>query len=215
MHLILIGLCLDDNSVLMQKVASELLLKFKPSKLSFLTHYMPRILTRPSVDLASRTRLHGLLEAREKLLLTELAVRMLRAGKKGRYDTWMYKEQDLVQQAARAYGDRLISQLFRDSITTAADPSLKPILGKLHHLYLLTVAEKNLGQLIYSGLMPPRVAAKVSSASTELCREIAPESLALCEAFGLSEKMLSAPIARDWVKYNEVDNRGEIKGLEF
>ena len=51
---------------------------------------------------------------------------------------------------------------------------------------------------------------KVNEAAAEVCRTIAPYSLRLCDAFQLSDAMLSAPIARDWVDYNVGDNRGEV-----
>jgi len=34
--------------------------------------------------------------------------------------------------------------------------------------------------------------------------------LSLVEAFGLPDEVLAAPIATDWVKYNEIDNQGEM-----
>lgn len=34
---------------------------------------------------------------------------MMKAGKEGMFDTWMLQESDLVQSAARAFGERLIS----------------------------------------------------------------------------------------------------------
>ena len=45
-----------------------------------------------------------------------------------------------------------------------------------------------------------------------LCRKLGTESVALVEAFGIPEHLLAAPIASDWVKYNVVDNKGELQG---
>ena len=50
---------------------------------------------------------------------------------------------------------------------------------------------------------------QVPDLACRLCAEIAPQSLALAEAFGLTDDMISAPIAMDWIKYNEYDNQGE------
>ncbi len=50
--------------------------------------------------------------------------------------------------------------------------------------------------------------------SSALCADLGPQSLALVESFGLTEAMLSAPIARDWVAYNEGDNQGEMRRQE-
>ena len=52
------------------------------------------------------------------------------------------------------------------------------------------------------------------SINRRLCAEIAPQSLALCDAFGLPDEVLAAPIANDWVKFNEVDNQGELTTKE-
>ena len=205
-----------DNSVLMQKVATERLMVVKPNAFQVAASFTPSILRRilNRVNLANRKSLQALLELREKSLFIELGMKMMRAGKKGRFDTWMYKEQDLVQAAARAYGERLISECFGKGIDKA-DPNVQPILKTLHHLYQISVIKRDLGYFTTSGLLSTRTGAKVGKITADLCREVAPQALALCDAFGISEEMLNAPIARDWVKYNTVDNRGEVEGLEF
>ena len=205
-----------DNSVLMQKVATERLMVIKPSVLQVAASYTPSFINRMfnRVDLNNRKSLHALLELREKSLFTELGMKMMRAGKKGRFDTWMYKEQDLVQAASRAYGERLISECFGKALDKA-DPDLQPVLEKLYHLYQVSVVKRDLGYFTTSGLMSTGAGAKVGKVAADLCREVAPQALALCDAFGISDKMLNAPIARDWVKYNTVDNKGEVEGLEF
>ena len=45
---------------------------------------------------------------------------------------------------------------------------------------------------------------------TTFFQELGPESLALTESFAISDTMLSAPIALDWVQYNTYDNQGEV-----
>ena len=52
--------------------------------------------------------------------------------------------------------------------------------------------------------------AGVSDARSELCKLISPDALSLTDAFGLSDAMISAPIAVDWVNFNEFDNQGEV-----
>lgn len=64
--------------------------------------------------------------------------------------------------------------------------------------------------MLFSGLVPVDVAQNVNARAADLCRQLTPQSLALTDAFGLNDEMLSAPIARDWVKYNEGDNQGEL-----
>lgn len=41
--------------------------------------------------------------------LQTLGKKLMAAGKAGLFDTWMMQESDLVQAAARAFGERLIS----------------------------------------------------------------------------------------------------------
>lgn len=205
-----------DNSVLMQKVATERLMVLKPTMFQVAATYVPSFVNRMFswADLSNQKYLHSLLESREKELFMALGMKMMRAGKKGRFDTWMYKEQDLVQAAAQAYGERLISECFGKTLDRA-DPELQPVLKKLHHLYQINVIKKDLGYFTTSGLMSTGTGAKVGKAAADLCREVAPQALALCDAFGISDEMLNAPIARDWIKYNSVDNKGEVEGVEF
>ena len=46
----------------------------------------------------------------------QLGSAMMEAGKKKMFDTWMYQKSDIVQAAARAYGERIISDRFRATI---------------------------------------------------------------------------------------------------
>lgn len=39
--------------------------------------------------------------------------------------------------------------------------------------------------------------------------EFFPLSMTVISAFGIPDHMLKAPIARDWIKYNEGDNQGK------
>ena len=49
------------------------------------------------IDLSNDEYLHFLLEARDLTRFSELAMRLMKAGKEGLFDTWMLKESDLVQ----------------------------------------------------------------------------------------------------------------------
>ena len=189
-----------DNSVLMQKVAKERLSLFKPAKLEEPTNK----------DVNSLEYLHYLIQLREQFMFKSLGKKLQAAGKEGIFDTWMYAESDLVQGAARSFGERMISESFANGIQSA-DTSLQPVLTQLHKLYLLTLVEKNLGHFITSGMLPVDVASQVTDAAADLCRELAPQALPLCEAFDIPDSMLSAPIALDWVEYNVGDNQGEVQ----
>ena len=199
-----------DNSVLMQKVATEQLTLMEPVTLKNTAKKIMDL----EPNLKSSEYLHTLLESRESRLFLELGAKMMKAGKEGRFETWMYREQDLVQAAARAYGERLVSECFRNAVEKA-DSSIEPILSKLLQLYQITVIERNLGYFTSSQMMSASIGSNVGSVAADLCRDIAPQALALCDAFGISDSMLNAPIAQDWVKFNVVDNQGELAGIEF
>ena len=189
-----------DNAVLMQKVAKERLGVFQtqaPDKA-------------PEADLDSLDYLHYLLQKREDTLYMSLGMQMMAAGKEKLFDTWMYDCSDLVQGAARAYGERLVSEQCK-AARGKGDASLSDILEKLHKLYIMNILEGDLGWFITNEVMPIEIGKGVSAASARLCKEIAPQSLALVDAFALTDSMISAPIALDWVKYNEYDNQGEVQ----
>ena len=192
-----------DNSVLMQKVAKEHLTTFKPSAPS----------EAPAADLDSCDYLHYLLQKREDLNFIKLGKTMMKAGKEGMFDTWMYQSSDLVQGSARSFGERLISEQFA-AVIEKSDASLQPVLTMLYKLYVLDIVERDLAWYMLNGVISQDVAQQVSSTSAALCQEVAPHSLSLIKAFDISEAMISAPIARDWVTYNEVDNQGEVESIK-
>ncbi|KAK8731426.1 hypothetical protein OTU49_007604 [Cherax quadricarinatus] len=130
-------------------------------------------------------------------------------GRAGLFNTWMLHESDLVQDAARAFGERLISDQFGE-VLKKCESSLKPSLAKLYHLYLLNIVEKNMATFITTGLISPETATKAVSVSRAVCRDLGTDALALCEAFAITDAMLSAPIAQNWVEYNIGDNKGEL-----
>lgn len=190
-----------DNSVLMQKVAKERLAVFKPQKLE----------SPSEPDLESLEYLHYLICNKENKLFSELGLKLMKAGKAGMFDTWMMQESDAVQSSARSFAVRLISERFAATIEASQD-SLKPILTQLYHLYLINIVEKDLGWFMLEGRLPAEVAHSAPLISRRLCAEIGPQALALCDAFDISDTMISAPVALDWVGYNSYDNQGEVEG---
>ena len=189
-----------DNSVLIQKVAKERLCFFKPSA--------PK--EAPKEDMNDANYLHYLLQKREDKLFMSLGMDLKKAGKEGSFNTWMYEESDLIQHAGRAYGERLISEQFLNVISKA-DSCIQPVLEQLHKLYSLDVLERNLGWYLASEILPVQEGAGVNSEAAKLCKDLAPQALPLVESFGITDTMLSAPIALDWIQYNTYDNQGEVQ----
>ena len=77
-------------------------------------------------------------------------------------------------------------------------------------MYHATIIEKNLSWFVINGLISSSEINAVKRFSADLCAELGGQSLAICESFGLTDTMLSAPIALDWVGFNTYDNQGEL-----
>jgi len=190
-----------DNSVLMQKVAKE--------RLGILAKNPPKLEKPSTTNLKDTNYLVYLLKARELNLFNELGMKMKKAGKAGTYDSWMFEESDLIQHASKSFADSLIAERFVETLKTC-DSSLTPVLSQVLDLYLTTIIEKNLGWFVISGILQPNDVTTVRANGAELCALLGPQALALCESFGITDTMLSAPIALDWVGYNTYDNQGEV-----
>ena len=188
-----------DNSVLMQKVAKERLAVFKPTA--------PK--EAPKADLNDVKFLCYLLQKREDKLFMSLGAGLKKAGKEGLFNTWMYDESDLIQHAAKAFGERLVSDQFLEVISKA-DANLQPVLEQLLKLYVVDVLERNLGWYLLSETLSVQDGSAVNAAAAKLCKDLAPQALPLVESFAITDTMLSAPIALDWVQYNTFDNQGEV-----
>jgi len=65
-----------------------------------------------SKDFSNRDYLMYLINAREMTLFAELGDKMAKAGREGTYKTWMLEESDLIQAAARAYGERIVTERY-------------------------------------------------------------------------------------------------------
>jgi len=180
-----------DNSVLMQKVAKERLGAF----------------TKVPAD--TECSFFNLLAVRENLLFKDLGGRMAKAGRDGMFETWMLRESDLVQGAAKAFGERLIAEQFL-SVIEGSDPSLKEQLTQLYRLYAINCVEEDAKFYLTQNLLTAQQFSELEEESRSLCRALGENSLSLGEAFAIPDEMLSAPIALDWVQYNVGDNQGEL-----
>merc|ERR1712012_1306638 len=190
-----------DNSVLMQKVAKE--------RLGELSKNPPTMIKPNSTSLSDPTYLHSLLQKREIKLFTTLGKKMAAAGKAGTYSSWMFEESDLIQHAAKSFADRLIADRMSLAVEEA-DEEMKPILNLINTLYMATIMEKNISWFVISGILKNEDINQMKSISADLCAQLGPQALAICESFGITDTMLSAPIALDWVGYNSYDNQGEL-----
>ena len=93
-----------DNSVLMQKVAKEHLAVLAKKG------FKNPINVPANKEFTNQDYLLHIINEREMILFQDLGAKMASAGKAGMFNTWMMEESDVIQAAARAFGDRLIAE---------------------------------------------------------------------------------------------------------
>ena len=196
-----------DNSVLMQKVAKELLEEttlqevIKETSLSFL----PGAITR----LVSLSKPLSLVKIREKRILSQLALKMQKAkGKEEIFQRWMTEESDLVQDVALSYGERFVLENFSHICKEQNNPLLK----KVYDLYGAILIKKHLSWYLQEGILNSSSVKKLDAKIAKGCRELGERLEELLDGFGIPSHLIYAPIAKDWQTYNdkEDDNVGEV-----
>lgn len=105
-------------------------------------------------------------------------------------------QQHLVD-AAEAYTERKIASLFIKAVNRVPNPDLQAVLRRLSALYSLRLIEKHLGFYMLHRCISESCARKIRPQIIELCNEIAPDAVALCESFQWpSEEIYDVPLAR-------------------
>ncbi|KAK9700578.1 hypothetical protein K7432_012129 [Basidiobolus ranarum] len=198
-----------DNSVLMQKVAKELLdaVRSNTANLSTIANRSkPNTWRLDSLDdLADFARL------RSDLLIKELSQKMATKVGQGKtiFEVWMLQESDLIQATSRAYGERICVDQFMQVINKAKG-SLKNILTDIAFVFFLDLIESNLGWFMINQVLQPSQGERIVQLNIEKIANLAPQALNIVEAFDIPQELLFAPIALDWERFNEYDNRGEV-----
>ncbi|KAL1406463.1 hypothetical protein Q8F55_008162 [Vanrija albida] len=198
-----------DNSVLMQKVAKELLAGIQERKV-----ILPRgAAATESSDLEDPHVLRDIIRAWSAKAAKDLADNLAaKVGKQGRplFDVWMHDESETIQRVSRAYGERLCMDELVGQIVKTNDAGTRNILTKIARVHGLAVIERELGWLVTNGLIPPKLGATVEGRLSADVAILAPDAIPLVDAFDIPEGLLYAPIAIDWERYNEYDNHGEL-----
>lgn len=135
-------------------------------------------------------------EYREEIAVMKAGSKFRKLLKKG-YDK--KEATNLCQQefldAGQAVTERKVLESFLDRVESCQDESLKPVLNQLADLYALSTIEDNKGWFLENKYFSPSKSKAITDQVTELCAEIRPNSVALVDSFGISEKNLAAPIA--------------------
>ena len=211
-----------DNRVLMQKVTKETLAmrahrRFLPPA----THTSAAATT--TLDIATLDTAHclDLLVHREVYLFNQLQSSMNAklGAREPLFDVWMLEESDSVQLCARALGERVCHQQFIAHIhqfrSRFASYTTADVLDNLCVLYGLSRVEADMSTFLLAGLLTNEQAKAVVERVRKLCRELSSVVLSLVASFGIPEWLNTAPISHDWIKYNAVDNKGEVLGQVY
>jgi len=201
-----------DNSVLMQKVAKEVLSLFQAGELSRLPFAEREI----SFSFDCLPDLLYLLSVKESRQFVELGTEIQQgvAAGKSVYEIWMHEQSDLIQGASRAYGERLIFVRCIEALQTAPS-SLQPILSVVFRVYGLGLIERDLGWYLSEEIFTPKQGKELVLASRAACDQMAPLTSTLVKGFNIPPHVQQSPIAGDWEKFNESDNQGEILSFSF
>jgi len=212
-----------DNRVIQQKVAKELL--ETTDKKAVMKHMQKR-----GEDIADQHKANNvagddpenadwlltLFKRREEFVQCELASRMFmsKQNETPLFEAWMTQESDNIQALATAWGERMTLEQF-DAGIKKADAKLQPTLRKLFSLYALDRVQADGVFYLTEGLINPEQSAAIKQTVQALCADLGKDALELTSAFGIPDHMHFAPIAHNWVEYNEHENLGECKNDSY
>ncbi|KAG0356222.1 hypothetical protein BGZ54_000804 [Gamsiella multidivaricata] len=201
-----------DNSVLMQKVAKEIVTLLQKGQLDL--KHLPNPKDASNWDITSLETLYKLFQLREAGLFKELATAMQAKMNKGKqlFEVWMGEESDTIQAAAKAYGERICFEQTLKVIETVSGGA-KAILETLLRLWGLSMVDTYLAWYMTRGLVSQQTALKVPQHVREVVAIVGTNSLAISDILGVDERLIFAPIAGGaggWEIYNEIDNKGEL-----
>ncbi|CAG8523758.1 4767_t:CDS:2, partial [Dentiscutata heterogama] len=125
------------------------------------------------------------------------------------FEVWMLRESDTVQALAKAHGHRIILEQVVHTLQKLKGGS-HWIIHNIGRLYALNIIDSDLVWYITNNLISVESASMVQPLIRELVAELAPLSMKIIETLGVDPRVLYAPIASQWAKFNEIDNRGEI-----
>lgn len=103
--------------------------------------------------------------------------------------------QDHLLTTAAAHVERWVLEQFVDAIERCEDSDLSATLSSLCDLFALWRIELDRGCFLEQGYLEAGKAKAVRKLVNRLCKEMAPQALALVNAFGIPDCCLGAPIA--------------------
>ncbi len=202
-----------DNIVLLQQVAKALLTDFRKQfadsrvlgTLRFLANKASRSVAQRNpytsrltdeAHLRDRDFQLGLFRFRERQLVDAGAMRLQkRIQKTGDSFTAFLEVQNHIIAMARAHVEVVVLEAFVNAVAKTEDPACKAALDRLCDLWALGRIEADLGWFMENGAVEASKAKAVRDRIDALCAEVRKDALPLCDAFGIPDTCLSAPIA--------------------
>ncbi len=96
---------------------------------------------------------------------------------------------------AHIWVERMILEQFAAGIARCPDESCAAMLARLHDLFALTLLEENRAWFLENDLLSTESSKALPRAVEDQCAGVAPDALALVDAFGIPDQCLAAPIA--------------------
>ncbi|CAG0910019.1 unnamed protein product, partial [Cyprideis torosa] len=75
----------------------------------------------------------------------------MEAGREKIYETWMMQQSDLIQSAAKSFGERVVADAFAEVM--ANNPDVADELKDVFHLYLVDCIDRDLADFMIKGIL--------------------------------------------------------------
>jgi acyl-CoA oxidase len=108
----------------------------------------------------------------------------------------MAQEQLALFRLANAHIERVVLDRFALGIERCAEEGAGLVLGRLRDLFALSVIEQARAWFLENDLLTASESRAVPQAVDDLCAQLAPDAVALVDAFGIPDECLASPIGR-------------------
>ncbi len=184
-----------DNTVLMLWIGRNLLAREPGTAAMAVAEDHARV--EPATDTLRSSR--SLFQTRERVMLDRIRSdigRSVAAGLDAQAAT--SSQQLALFHAAHAYVERVVLDCFIARIAACESTdfaALTPPLRRLAELFALSLLEQHRGWHLENAYLTPAESRSLTGRIDDLCAELAPDAVALVDAFGIPDQCLAAPIA--------------------
>ncbi len=119
----------------------------------------------------------------------------VRAGMGADVHEAVSSQQIALLDAAHAHVENVILEQFATVISQHRETPLGPVLHRLGELFALSLLEQHRGWFLENGWLQPLQSRALTTLINVHCAKLAPDALALVDAFGIPAQCLAAPIA--------------------